>query len=192
MTEHELNLLYGELLRTTTYLEFGSGYSTRLAASMPHLQKMTVVESDDIFFQTQVGTNKAVRKAMESGCLDYHYINVGKTGAWGYPLTAERMEAWPDYSSAVFRRKPNYDLILVDGRFRVACILQACLKCGDRPRILVHDFFNRPAYFCVLPFLNLIRRVDTFGLFKPDTRRVKRYRSLIKTYIDIFQYQPEM
>ena len=80
----------------------------------------------------------------------------------------------------------------MDGRFRVACILQACLKCGDRSRILVHDFFNRPAYFVVLPFLNLVCRVDTFGLFKPDVRRVKRYRSLIRAYIGLFQYQPNM
>ncbi|WP_307758934.1 hypothetical protein [uncultured Mediterranea sp.] len=192
MTAHELNLLQGELLRARTYLEFGSGNSTRMAASLPHLQKMTVVESDDAFFQIQVRTDEAVRKAMESGRLDYRYINVGKTGAWGYPLTAERMNTWPDYSSAVFRRRPDYDLILVDGRFRVACILQACLKCGDRSRILVHDFFNRPAYFVVLPFLNLVCRVDTFGLFKPDVRRVKRYRSLIRAYIGLFQYQPDM
>lgn len=192
MTEQELSLLHGELLRAAFYLEFGSGNSTRMAASLPHLRKITVVESDDTFFQAQVSTDEAVRKALESGRLDYRYINIGKTSAWGYPLTMERLDAWPDYSSAVFRRRADYDLILVDGRFRVACILQACLRCEYRSHILVHDFFNRSAYFVVLPFLSLIRRVDSFGLFKPDVRQVRRYRSLIKNYIDIFQYHPEM
>lgn len=192
MTEQELSLLHKELLHATSYLEFGSGNSTRMAVHLPHLRKITVVESDDTFFQTQVRTDEAVQEALESGRLNYRYVDVGKTGAWGYPLTMERMNAWPDYSSLVFRHMVDYDLILVDGRFRVACILQACLTCGYKPRILVHDFFNRPAYFVVLPFLNLVRRVDTFGLFKPDLRQVNRYRSLIKKYIDIFQYHPEM
>lgn len=54
MTEQELSLLHGELLRAAFYLEFGSGNSTRMAASLPHLRKITVVESDDTFFQAQV------------------------------------------------------------------------------------------------------------------------------------------
>lgn len=192
MTEQELNFLSGEMLRARTYLEFGSGNSTIMAASLPHLRKITVVESDDTFFQANVGADENVRRAIESERLDYHYINVGETGAWGYPITTERMDLWPSYSSSVFHRKSDYDLILVDGRFRVACILQACLKCGNRSYILVHDFFNRPTYFVVLPFLNLLNRVDTFALFKPDIRQVKRYRSLIKLYIDIYQYHPEV
>ena len=190
MTENEIKLLRCELAHAETYLEFGSGNSTRIAAELPHLRRITVVESDDTFFRTQVVTTPAVRDAIGSGRLEYLYINIGETGEWGYPLTAERADAWPEYHAKAFRAKENYDLILVDGRFRIACILQACLRCGRKTRILVRDFFNRPSYFVVLPFLNCLRRVDTFGLFKPDLRRIKRNRTLIKDYIGVFQYYP--
>lgn len=50
MTEDELKLLRNELLNSQTYLEFGSGNSTLMAASYCHIQRMVVVESDDSFF----------------------------------------------------------------------------------------------------------------------------------------------
>jgi len=39
--------------------------------------------------------------------------------------------------------------------------------------IAVHDFWNRPAYHAVLPFLNEIDRCETLGVFrtKPDMDR---------------------
>ena len=49
MTEQELRLLHEELLRTVFYLEFCSGKSTKMAVSLPHLRKIAVVESDDIY-----------------------------------------------------------------------------------------------------------------------------------------------
>lgn len=192
MTEAELNLLRTELLNAKSYLEFGSGNSTRMAAALQHLQRITVVESDDRFFQTEVASDPAVRNAWESGRLSYHYINVGETGEWGYPVTGDRIDFWQEYHAEVFRRETDYDLVLVDGRFRIACILQTCLKCPRKTRILVHDFFNRPAYFTVLPFLHWLKQVDTFGLFRIDVKKVKRNRSLLKQYIEIFQYYPEL
>ena len=192
MTEVELNLLQTELLNAKTYLEFGSGNSTRMAAHMKHLQRISVVESDDVFFQTQVVIDKDVRNALDAGRLEYFYIDIGITGKWGYPLTHDRINFWPEYHKKVFCRGMNYDLVLVDGRFRIACVFQVCLKCFDNTLILIHDFFNRPIYFTVLPFLIEIRKVDTFGLFRIDVKKVKRNRSLLKQYIEIFQYYPEL
>ena len=66
MTEQELNFLSGEMLRARTYLEFGSGNSDYMVDSLPHLRKITVVESDDTFFQANVGADENVRRAIES------------------------------------------------------------------------------------------------------------------------------
>lgn len=190
MTENELNLLQSELRNARYYLEFGSGNSTMLAASLHNIHRMDIVESDDSFFREKVYPVSSVKEALDSGKLVYHYIDVGETGEWGYPVTTDRMEFWPEYHRKAFRTKTNYDLVLIDGRFRIACILQTCLRCSNKTHILVHDFFNRPHYFVVLPFLNLIKQVDTFGLFKIDARKIKRYRSLIKGYIELYQYRP--
>ena len=192
MTEEELELLRNEQENSKIYLEFGSGNSTLMAASCCHIQQMVVVESDDSFFRANVDPNPEIKEALVSGKLNYQYINVGKTEEWGYPITFDYMESWSNYHSKAFHFGMNYDLVLVDGRFRIACILQTCLSCSNKTRILVHDFFIRPSYFVVLPFLILIKQVDTFGLFKIDVRKVKKNRSLIKEYIEIFQYYPEL
>lgn len=190
MTENELNLLQNELKNAHCYLEFGSGNSTSLAASLHNIHRMDIIESDNSFFMEKVCIVPSVKEALDSGRLVYHYIDIGKTGLWGYPLTTECLDSWPDYHKKAFKTGINYDLVLVDGRFRIACVLQACLKCSNKTHILIHDFFNRPSYFVVAPFLNLIKQVDTFGLFKIDNKKVRRYRSLIKGYVEIYQYEP--
>jgi hypothetical protein len=57
------------------------------------------------------------------------------------------------------------DLVLVDGRFRVACVLQALLTVPTA-RILVHDFWQRPAYHIVLQYTTVLDRADTMVLLQ--------------------------
>jgi hypothetical protein len=57
------------------------------------------------------------------------------------------------------------DLVLVDGRFRVACVFQALLTVPTA-RILVHDFWQRPAYHIVLQYTTVLDRADTMVLLQ--------------------------
>ncbi|MWL75401.1 hypothetical protein GQM09_34035, partial [Escherichia coli] len=65
-----------------------------------------------------------------------------------------------------------FDLILVDGRFRVACTLNAIRqtlaqqKNIDDTVIFIHDFWNRPDYHPVLTFLDVQEKVESAGAFK--------------------------
>jgi len=78
----------------------------------------------------------------------------------------------------------------VDGRFRISCILQACLHCSARTKIVVHDFFTRPYYFVVLPFLSVEKKEDTMGVFMIHKNNVKQMTALLKEYISIYEYLP--
>ena len=82
------------------------------------------------------------------------------------------------------------DPILIDGRFRVACVLQSILHCHENPnlQILVHDIWPRKQYYVVLEFLNEVHRVDTLGVFSiRDNISLKKVERLYHEY----KYRPE-
>ena len=82
MTEAELNLLRTELLNAKNYLEFGSGNSTRMAAALRHLQRITVVESDDRFFQTEVASDPDRRSVRIMHAIVPPNGSVSKQSKW--------------------------------------------------------------------------------------------------------------
>lgn len=187
MTEKELDLLQKAFKDSHDYLEFGSGNSTQLAVNQNNMEHITVVESDPMFWKGQVLNTPSVELAVQSSRLTPLLVNIGPVGEWGYPLDESYKDQWPLYSSLAFQGKTAYDLVLVDGRFRIACILQACLHCSAKTKILIHDFFNRPNYFVVYPFLKLEDQADTLGLF---TINKGKALDILEEYLSIYQVLP--
>lgn len=187
MTNNELELLQREMSKSLNYLEFGSGNSTILAAQTVGIEKITVVESDFLFWKELVSSNPVIADSIKLKRLLPLLVNIGPTREWGYPVDDSCQNRWPLYASKAFKKDSSYDLILIDGRFRIACTLQACLLVSSKARILIHDFFIRPYYFTVLPFLILEDRIDTMGVFRI---RKKNDLRLIKEFISIYNYFP--
>ena len=85
------------------------------------------------------------------------------------------MNLFPDYSKKVFKDFPkNYDLVLIDGRFRVACALQTILNTNDDVIILWHDFTDRPYYHEILKFLEIKHTAGTMVLLKKKENTDKK------------------
>jgi len=65
----------------------------------------------------------------------------------------------------------------------VACILHAVLKADRDALIVVHDFWNRPHYHVVLPFLDWKQSRGTLGVFE-IRRKIDKgcVESLIEKY----------
>ena len=179
MTEKELNLLQQKMSQTTNYLEFGSGRSTILAAQTANIKKITSVESDADFWKQQVCSDVCIQDAITSKRLCPLLINIGPSTKWGYPLDTSCKQNWPLYHSTAFEGNFAYDLVLVDGRFRIACILQTCLHCSSDTQLLVHDFFNRPYYFVVLPFFHIEHREDSMVVLILNKNRINKMKGLI-------------
>lgn len=189
MTELEIALLKKQLNICSSFLEFGAGASTVMAIKIDSIKQVVSVESDAIFWAKLQEENSEMSDAIKSKRLHPLLVNIGVLRGWGYPMGTELKENWPSYSLDPFVKFPNsHELILVDGRFRICCVLNACLHGSTETRILIHDFFNRPQLFVVLPFLNLIERADTLGLFSINQESDK---SLIKKYIEIYRDYPE-
>jgi hypothetical protein len=83
---------------------------------------------------------------------------------WGNPGKDSNLEDWVKYNGAIYFLDKNLiskiDLILIDGRFRVAC----CLKCFDVINndcfIAVDDFFKRPEYNILLEFFDIVEKTQ--------------------------------
>ncbi|HEX5957142.1 MAG TPA: hypothetical protein VFY92_00610, partial [Hyphomicrobiaceae bacterium] len=72
---------------------------------------------------------------------------------------------WPACAQHPWRDGFNPHLVLVDGRFRVSCIM-AAIQHGV-PKIVVHDFWTRRRLHTVLEFATVVDRVDALAVLKP-------------------------
>lgn len=146
-----------------TVVEFGSGGSTLLAVTGG--ARVISVESDANWI-ARLRTFGEIRAAEESGQLTFIHVNIGQVGAYGRPVDTTARHTWPYYPLSPWAECPAPDLVLVDGRFRVACIAQAVLHCRRKSLIIVHDFWSRPAYHQALKLLNWVSSVDSMAVFK--------------------------
>lgn len=185
MTKDELQMLHYYIDSSKNYLEFGSGESTIYASKSPMIKTIDSVESSQKYIDDNLKPNADIVMALSANKLRFHVINIGETIDWGFPKDKSKKHLWPDYSRSVFSENRNYDLVLVDGRFRVACTLNCLLHTPDNCTIIIHDY--RPHYHIVLRFLEIKDRVDTLGVFsKKHNIDMQKVESLIK----VFQYLP--
>lgn len=141
-----------------TVLEFGSGGSTVLAAEQPGTAVWSVESDPD----RAAGMTRWFAAHPPAGKVVLHHVDIGPTRAWGRPSGARHAAGWPRYATSVWDlpgfRHP--DVILVDGRFRLACALVAALKV-ERPAVLLFDdYVNRPQCH---PLERLVRPARTCG-----------------------------
>lgn len=85
--------------------------------------------------------------------------------------TARRVRRWQAYASApwnYFRtiaRQP--DLILVDGRFRVACVLESLLNLSSQSDAEIYDYISRAHYHVAERFAD-VRLVGRMAILHPS------------------------
>ena len=114
----------------------------------------------------QVKKQDEVEKRVDLQTIHFHIIDIGgNPHFWGYPQNDSMKENWPKYSQVVGYMTEKPDLVLIDGRFRVACAIQVALHAKDDVVICIHDYTNRPHYHCVTQFLEEVEVVETFACF---------------------------
>jgi hypothetical protein len=163
MSDYEKIRFVSLLKASEYYLEYGSGSSTIFARDLG-VPNIVSVESDKRWY-------KAVKKRI--GNDEAHhilYVDIGKTNKWGTPKTDRNwsnysqyaLAPWLYYTDAEF--SPN--LILIDGRFRVACFLATLLFGKTDSDILFHDYKKRKNYQVIEKFIEPITMIDNMAYFK--------------------------
>lgn len=154
------------------YLEFGSGGSTVTAAKY-NIRTITV-ESDKYF------ANAVRRKIGHKNGNLIMSIDIGMTREWGFPIISRpsinRAKRWAKYIEMpinfIRETYPHFpDLVLVDGRFRVACAL-ACaaeaIRMGSSTVICFDDYLDRDWYHVVEAHLGRPQMFGRMAVFTID------------------------
>jgi hypothetical protein len=153
--QREAELVRECYLAAGTILEYGSGGSTVLAAELG--KRVTSVESD------RGWAARLERKLAEvSSGAQVHYVDVGPTGKWGRPVDNSNAAAFHRYALSVWDR-PDFeapDLVLIDGRFRAACLVAVLLRATRPTTVLFDDYVPRRHYHGVE---HLAPREETVG-----------------------------
>jgi hypothetical protein len=125
----------------------------------------------------------AIDEAERQGRLTFVHVDIGQVGKWGRPVDGSGAARYAAYASAPWARCDAPDVVLVDGRFRVACALEASLQRVGQAKIAFHDFWKRPQYHVVLPLLDCIDRVDSLAVFqRPAPFNESAARQLLERY----------
>ena len=143
-----------KLVQSQLYVEFGSGGSTYVAAK---LKKPFVTIESDKFYLRNVEDKIKKDGFFDGDSQNYIHRDVGITRTLGYPLLAfgamtislRPVRRFSDFPlEPVDVRNASDLLVLVDGRFRVACALKAlrALKHYGNWTLIFDDYVGRPYY----------------------------------------------
>ena len=155
---HGDNSLFKELLLTTkVYYEYGSGFSTIYASRLDHIE----VNSID----TNLGWIEELKKHIKSD-VNFIHVDLGEINRFGAPKSFEKINNFNNYVNAIYTKNNFPQLILIDGRFRINCLLTALKKCPEGTFILFDDYLTRPHYHIVEKFEKPIEFDGRQALFK--------------------------
>ena len=132
MDDQTLEFFREKVKCSKTYVEYGCGGSTVLAFNESEA-KIVCVESDASWL-------KYIKNFMpgELSRLEARRINLGRVGEWGCPISKE--VSGEDYASWPWTRTNSADLILVDGRYRIACFIKSVLNCAPGAVMIFDDY----------------------------------------------------
>ena len=193
MRPDEIRFLDEVLSKADAYLEFGIGNSTLFALDHQNLGCVKGIESSKEWFEMVV-KDPSISAAMAKGRLELVHVNVGPTGIYGYPAGNSAKDKWKEYSSQTFSRcgqTAQHRVVLVDGRFRVACFLKMLKSMAPddlkRTEILIHDYDRY--YHVIEKFAGLVESHGNLALFhgKPDVSEAR-----LQEMISHFENEPSL
>lgn len=156
LDKNDKKMFYKYLKNINVYFEFGSGGSTYKASILNNIKKIYSVESDIQWYQK-------LKKLITNNNFIYIFNEMDtQPKSWGNPGKNATNIQKKNYSNQITKlskeEQRSIDLVLIDGRFRVAC----CLKCYDVIKdnclIAFDDFLNRPHYHIVLKYFDIVEK----------------------------------
>ncbi len=167
MYDEEKELLKRYISSSKKYLEFGLGGST-IFTLINSEAKITSVDTN-VAWINFMKKYKIIKQSIPDRLKIVH-IDIGPTKSWGFPVNNDHQDKFEDFSKKIFeiQKDEKYDFILVDGRFRVACALQAVINQLDNQELFigVHDYSLRTEYSILEKFMDIVEFSKTLYVFK--------------------------
>ena len=171
-------------------LEYGSGGSTFLALTASEKNIVYSCETDAKWL-SKLSTEVAFYNLNDRFFPVFQ--DIGETKEWGYPCF-EKQSYDESRGIAIFqspilpwrtmkKHETSPDIIFIDGRFRVASFLAACLNASKPCTIIFDDYRDRSHYHVVENILKPSKLVDRTAFF--DLEPIEGI-SRIKNFLDVF------
>ncbi|QHD69749.1 hypothetical protein GS397_23760 [Sphingobium yanoikuyae] len=146
------------LSRCETYLEYGCGGSTYVAAK----SGVKTICAVDTSLEWIEDVERRTRGFPPR--ITLRHCDVGPVASWGHPVDAREIHQFHRYAilpwDAARATASQPDLVFVDGRFRVASFLYSLMSARAGTIILFDDYMDRAQYHEVEKFC---KRVDNHG-----------------------------
>jgi hypothetical protein len=166
MEPEEIQLLMRYYKRTRHYLEFGAGGSTYLACQYSNIRSIFSVEASEQWVEN-VAEKAPIQKRIAQGTLQIRFVDINADPTnWSRPKDDSKKDNWHHYYNPWEHIRFQPDFILVDGRFRVSCVLHCLTHVKPNTLIAIHDYAYRPEYHVVEEFLDCIEYASTLYIFR--------------------------
>lgn len=148
IVRRDLGLFEGEgdafkqlAMRASVYGEYGVGESTLWVANNTQA-RVLAVETDGTWVER-------VKQSVSREEIQIIHADLGPVGDYGRPVDYQKFDSFPDYFEGIWNGGSKPDLVLIDGRFRVACFLTSLLFCEEGTIIIFDDYKDRSHYHIV-------------------------------------------
>jgi len=171
-------LFYKYLNKATHYMEFGSGGSTYQASIRSNIKSICTVESDLEWIQI-------LKSKITHPSIEYNYIDIqALPKSLGYPGKNCNPIHMKKYSDV--KVSSETDLVLIDGRFRVACCLKLIGQIKDSCIVVFDDFLDRSQYHLILDYFTILEQTENRSLVVlqrkkgtvPSLELIKKYECI--------------
>lgn len=122
--------------------EYGIGSSTVWAINNSQAEIVAVEDSAEWASKVQKYVDFSTR-------LHLNLIDRGPLGPWGRPESYSKRNEFERYIFGIWGQPLIPDVVLVDGRFRVACFLASILSVTKTTKIFFDDYVDRDYYHVV-------------------------------------------
>ena len=142
----------------SAYGEYGCGASTVWVANNTN----TPIQSVDSSLEW---IQKVRSEIGEQSNHKLTHVDLGALGDWGRPKSYKFRTNIATYVGGIWNSEKKPNVVLVDGRFRVACMLSSLLHGEPGTHILFDDYFERPHYHLVEEYASVTRKCGDQALF---------------------------
>lgn len=127
------------------YFEYGVGLSTNWVDQNTDARIVSVDTSREWIDH--------VKASLSRDGHSINFIDLGPIGNWGMPESFEKRDKFIDYVEGPWSFASDADVVLIDGRFRIACFLNSLLRANAGTKIIFDDYAERKSLHVVSEYL---------------------------------------
>ena len=153
-SQDEIVAFLSFLTNDTVYFETGSGCSSLIAKY--YTKKSYAVEGSKQWYE------EGVKNGLKNNLI-FRDLKVDNP-IWSYPGNKSNIDDWKKYFQA-YDRRYNADVILIDGRFKIATAMDVFDKIRDDTIVFIHEYQDRPSYFILENYYQYVYHWGTLMAF---------------------------